>query len=279
MKLGFNGSTTGPDSGLIEDIKVASGAGFDLLELRTYKIDNYLNDGGTLEELKSKFEEYNIEPYAINALEFFTLKSSEQEKKDMIEEATKWFEIAAAINCPYLVAVPSMALNGESEAHIIKDATESLLTLSEVAEKYDVKLAFEFIGHKDFSVRTLELANTIVEKVNKKNVGLVVDTFHVYWGEMSLETIKNVDKDKVFIFHVNDAEEGIAIEELTDDYRIFPGLGVIPLKQIGEEFNAIGYDTMVSLELFNEDYYKMDPKELGEKSFEYVQKSAKMMFN
>lgn len=55
MKLGLNGSTTG-QCNIIEDIEVASQSGYDLLELRTYKINDFLNDGGKLEILKEKFE-------------------------------------------------------------------------------------------------------------------------------------------------------------------------------------------------------------------------------
>lgn len=277
MKLGLNGSTT-DQCNLIEDIEVAKASGFDLLELRTYKLDDYLNGGGTLADLNQEFEKNGIQPYAINALEFFTLKDSEDEVNEMLEETEHWCKIAAAINCPYLVAVPSMVKGDETEDEIVKDAVEMLKKLAVVGEKHQVKIAFEFIGVEGFSVRTLKLANEIAEKVDHEYVGLVVDTYHVYTGGTTIESIQEVDQEKVFIFHVNDAEKGILKHELTDDHRVFPGLGTIPLQEIGQAFKNIGYNKMISLELFRKDYWEMEGYALGKEAYKHMRETAEKMF-
>ena len=70
-----------------------------------------------------------------------------------------------------------------------------------------VGLAFEFLGQTDCSVQTLDLCNAIVEQVNRPNVGNVIDTFHFYAGNSSLEAIDRMKPEKLFIFHINDAED------------------------------------------------------------------------
>lgn len=277
MKLGLNGSTT-DQCNLLEDITVASQAGFDLLELRTYKIIDYLESGGSLEDLKKAFKANEIQPYAINALEFFTLKKSAEDTDNMLKEAKQWLEIAASINCPYLVAVPSRYIANETDEEVIEDAVNMLQRLSQLAEKYKVKIAFEFIGFDDFSVRTLKVANQIVEKVDSPYIGLVVDTYHFYIGGSSLGSVSEVNKENVFIFHINDAEKGVAKIELNEDHRVFPGIGEIPLKEIGQAFKLIGYNEMVSLELFRKDYWKMEANILGDEAFKHVQASSIEMF-
>lgn len=277
MKLGLNGSTTN-QCNLIEDMEVAKASGFDLLELRTYKIENYLNDGGSLTELKQKFEENNIQPYAINALEFFTLKESEEEMKQMLEEAEYWCEVAASINCPYLIAVPSRLTKNLDKSEIINDAVNMLKELEKIARRHHVYIAFEFIGFEDFSVRSLSLANDIIKLVNSEYIGLVVDTYHFYIGHSTLESIQEVEKEKVFVFHVNDAEAGILKNELTEDHRVFPGLGSIPLQEIGKAFQEIGYDKMISLELFRKDYWEMEKYDLGKQAYEHMRSIANKMF-
>lgn len=278
MKLGLNGSTT-DQCNLIEDIEVASQSGFDLLELRTYKINNYLNDGGSLENLRDKFIKEEVQPFAINALEFFTLKNTETEVNDMLKETEHWCKIASEINCPYLVAVPSRLVDNVKEETIIEDAVNMLLKVSDIAAKYDVKIAFEFIGFSDFSVTTLEVANEIITRVDRENVGLVIDTYHFYLGGSTLESVNVVDKKNIFIFHINDAEKGILKHELTEDHRVFPGIGMIPLKEIGQAFKAVGYNEMVSLELFRKDYWELPSEELGLQAFKYVKNSAQNMFS
>lgn len=278
MKLGLNGSTT-DQCNLIEDIEVAKTSGFDLLELRTYKIDAYLEGGGTLPDLKAAFEENGVNPYAINALEFFTLKETEAEEKQMLEEAEKWCTIAAAINCPYIVAVPSLLKGQETREEIIDDAVEGLHKLATIGKKHGVSIAFEFIGVTGFSVSTLALANEIVNRVHDEYVGLVVDTYHFHLGGSTIESVQAVDKEKIFIFHVNDAEAGFNKHELNDSHRIFPGLGTIQLESIGKAFKEIGYNEMISLELFRADYWKMDKNELGKEAYKYMKKIAERMFN
>lgn len=277
MKLGLNGSTT-DQCNLLQDIEVAKTAGFDLLELRTYKIDAYLEEGGTLPDLKAAFEENGVQPYAINALEFFTLKETGAEEKQMLEEAEKWCTIAAAINCPYIVAVPSMFEGKETNEEIVNDAVKGLHKLAAIGKKHGVYIAFEFIGVSGFSVRTLALANEIVNRVNDEYVGLVVDTYHFHLGGSTIESVQAVDKDKIFIFHVNDAEAGFEKHKLNDSHRVFPGLGTIPLESIGKAFNEIGYNKMISLELFREDYWKMDKYELGKEAYKSMEKIAEEMF-
>jgi len=276
LKLGLNGSTT-DQCHLLEDIDVAKAAGFDLLELRTYKIAQYLKDGGNLEDLRQAFNAKNVAHYAINALEFFTLKKDEKEKNEMLKEAEYWCQVAQNIGCPYLVAVPARH-NKESEAEIRKDAVKSLKQVGAIAEKYDVKIALEFIGFEDFSVRTLELANHIVTQVDRENVGIVVDTYHFYIGESTLASVKQVDEENIFIFHINDAEKGIIKQDLTEDHRVFPGIGAMPLTEIGQAFKSIGYQKMMSLELFNKDYWEMDKYELGKEAYKHVRDAADFMF-
>lgn len=277
MLIGLNGSTTNQCT-LIEDIKVTKASNFDVLELRTYKIEDYLKNGGTLSELNKIFQDNNIKPYAINALEFFTLKKTKEEEEKMLSEAEYWCKIASSINCPYIVAVPSR-FEDESPKEIKKDAIEMLTKLSDIGEKYNVKFAFEFIGFSDFSVRTLESAYDIVKEVNRENIGVLVDTYHFFIGQSTMESIEKIDTEKVFIFHVNDAEKGVNLLDLTEDHRVFPGIGSFPLKEIGQAFKKKGYNEIISLELFRKDYWEMDMYDLGKEAYKHMKKAEELMFN
>src|SRR5699024_6088857 len=232
----------------------------------------------SLEELAALYKQAGVKPYAINAIEFFSLKSSRTEKDKVLQETEYWCKIAAAIECPYIIAVPSRITEALSEDYIINDAVEMLKEMSDIALKYNVNLAFEFIGFEEFSVRTLPLAHKIVTKVDRENVGLVIDAYHFYLGESSIESIEQVEKDKLFIFHINDVEEGIPKEELTEAHRLFPGLGILPLNDMGLALNKIGYDKMVSLELFRPEYWRMEKQYLADQAYHHVKEAAESMF-
>src|SRR6478672_5769055 len=96
-------------------------------------------------------------------------------------------------------------------------------------------------GHKDCSVQKLDLADEIVQNVNRRNIGLVIDSFHFHTGGSTIRMIEALDAKRLFIFHIDDAEK-MPRERLTDAHRLLPGLGILPLKEIITSFRKIGYD-------------------------------------
>ncbi len=262
MKLSLNGATT-MRADLETDIKAASQAGFELLEIWAAKLREFLKTRTTA-DLKNLLVENNIEPYSINSIEHITFRSDEDynEIKTETEELSR---IASEIGCPYVVVVPGKLPEGASKEQIIEESVKALNELGEIAEKYGVSLAFEFLGQTDCSVQTLDLCNEIVEKVNRPNIGNVIDTFHFFAGNSTFEAIDLMKPEKLFIFHINDAEN-LPKEQLTDAHRLYPGTGILPIKEIKAHFDKIGYDKMVSIEIFRPEYWNEDPYEVARKA-------------
>jgi 2-keto-myo-inositol isomerase len=154
--------------------------------------------------------------------------------------------------------VPGKLPPGASEAEIVAESARVLNELADIAEPYGVSLAFEFLGQTDCSVQTLDLAKKIVDEVGKKSVGVVIDSFHFYAGNSSFEAVDELDPSKLFIFHINDAEN-LPKEQLTDAHRLYPGQGILPLAELKSHFDKIGYDKMASIEIFRPEYWEQDP--------------------
>jgi len=266
MKLALNGATT-MKADLATDIRAASRAGFDCLEIWAAKLRNFLESRATT-ELKDLFREQAIEPYSINSIERITFRDAEGHAA-LVAECEELCRIASEINCPYVVVVPGPLPAGASCERVIEESVRVLTEMSRVAGKYDVRLAFEFLGQKDCSVQTLDLADEIVRRTAQPNVGLVIDSFHFYAGCSSLESINELDGDRLFIFHINDAEDRPR-EELEDRHRLLPGLGILPLKEILGALRRIGYDRVTSVEIFRPEYWQRDPFELAREAREAV---------
>jgi len=94
---------------------------------------------------------------------------------------------------------------------------------------------------------------------------LVIDTFHFYAGNSTFEAIETLDPAKLFIFHINDAEN-LPKENLTDAHRLYPGTGILPIKEIKLRFDKIGYNRMASIEIFRPEYWNEDPFEVARKA-------------
>ncbi len=262
MKIALNGATT-MRANLETDIKAAASAGYDLIEIWASKLRTYL-ETNTPDDLAALLKENRLEPYSINSIEHVTFRTPE-EYEGIKAECEELSSIAGAIGCPYVVVVPGRLPEGLSEEEIVEGSVVVLHELGAIADKHGVSLAFEFLGQTDCSVQTLDLCKEIVERTDRKNIGLVIDSFHFYAGNSSFGAIDSLDPEKLFIFHINDAED-LPKEELTDAQRLYPGEGILPLKEIKSHFDGIGYDRMVSIEIFRPEYWDQDPFEVAVKA-------------
>ena len=269
MKLSFNGATT-MKADLPTDIRAAAAAGFDFVEIWAAKLRKFLQENSTA-NLKTLFAESGIKPLSINSIEHITYRDAAAYAQ-IRAECEELSSIAEAIGCPYIVVVPGkIPSGGLSSYEVIEDSVRVLRELASIGERHGVALAFEFLGQKDCSVQTLELADEIVVKVNRRNIGLVLDSFHFYTGGSTIRMIEALDPKRLFIFHINDAED-VPRQKLTDAYRLLPGLGILPLKEIIAAFRQIGFDANASVEIFRPEYWERDPFELAREAKSAVER-------
>jgi len=260
MRIALNGATT-MHADLVTDIRAASSAEYELLEIWSAKLYKYL-ESGTASELKDLLSEHELEPHSINSIEHITFRSPEDYSK-IKEECAALSSIASEIGCPYIVVVPGkLPSYGATKDQVIEESVRVLNELADISEEQGVSLAFEFLGQSDCSVQTLDLSNEIVEAVNRPVVGNVIDTFHFYAGNSTFDAIRTMRPENLFIFHINDAED-LPKESLTDAHRLYPGTGILPIREIMEHFDHIGYDRMVSVEIFRPEYWEQDPFEVA----------------
>lgn len=259
MKIALNGATT-MHADLETDIRAAGQAGYDLVELWASKLRTYLTEH-SIADLKSLLTENNVEAWSINSIEHITFRTP-ADYESVKAQCGELSAIAGELACPYIVVVPGKLPDGATKKEIIDESVSVLNELADIAEPYGVSLAFEFLGQSDCSVQTLDLCNEIVEKADRKSIGNVIDTFHFYAGNSSFDAIDSMKPEKLFIFHINDAED-LPKEQLTDAQRLYPGMGILPIRKMKEHFDKIGYDRMVSVEIFRPEYWDQDPYEVA----------------
>ena len=256
MKLALNGATT-MKADLPTDLQAAKAAGFDYVEIWAAKLRHFLREKSTT-ELKNLFAESGLKPLSINSIEHITFRESHA-YESIKHECEELSSIAAAVGCPCIVVVPGrLPKDGASRESVISESVGVLNELCDISSAHGVSLAFEFLGQTDCSVPTLELAAEIVREVKRKHLGLVIDSFHFYAGNSTLEMIEALDPSLIQIFHINDAEDRPR-DQLEDRHRLLPGLGILPLRQMLSAFRKIGYDKVASVEIFRPEYWERDP--------------------
>jgi 2-keto-myo-inositol isomerase len=264
MKIALNGATT-MRADLETDIHVAQATGFDFLEIWAAKLRTFLEHrtSGELNELLAKS---GVPPLSINSIEHVTFRDPHSFEA-IKEQCVELSRIAADINCPFIVVVPSPLPDSNlTRAEVIRESRRVLQELCDIAARHGVALAFEFLGQPDCSVATLDLAHEIVQTSDRPNLGLVIDSFHFYAGGSNVEMIEAVDPKLIYVFHINDAED-LPLEELEDRHRLLPGLGILPLREMVAAFRKIGYDEVASIEIFRPEYWERDPFELAREAW------------
>jgi 2-keto-myo-inositol isomerase len=264
MKLALNGATT-MRADLATDLQAARAAGFDYLEIWAAKLRAFLKQRST-SELKDLFTDSGLQPLSINSIEHITFRDAES-YESIKQECEELSRIAAEIDCPCIVVVPGpLPRGGASRETVITESLKVLTELCDIAAAHDVTLAFEFLGQPDCSVPTLDLAAEIVREADRKDLGLVIDSFHFYAGGSTVEMIEALDQKVIQIFHINDAED-LPRDQLEDRHRLLPGLGILPLREMVSAFRHIGYDKVASVEIFRPEYWEKDPFALARDAY------------
>ena len=239
MKLALNGATT-MKADLATDLLAAHAAGFDFVEIWAAKLRNFLKLNSAA-DLRKLFDESGLEPLSINSIEHITFRSP-ADLAAIKAECEELSSLAATLRCPYIVVVPGrLPAQAPSLEEIIDESVRVLTDLSAIAERHGVALAFEFLGQTDCSVQTLDLADEIVRRVGRPDVGLVIDSFHFYAGGSTIDMIETLEPGSLFVFHINDSEN-LPREQLQDSHRLLPGLGILPLREMLQSFKRIGYN-------------------------------------
>src|SRR5215475_9115187 len=150
MKVALNGATT-MNADLETDIRAASSAGFDYLEIWASKLRAFLKSRRT-SDLSDLFVTHSLSPYSINSIERITFRDPAGHRA-LLVECEELCRIAQAIRCPYVVVVPSPSPKDVSRSDVIRESACVLQELAGIAAEHGVGVAFEFLGQPDCSVQ------------------------------------------------------------------------------------------------------------------------------
>ena len=118
----------------------------------------------------------------------------------------------------------------------------------------------------------------VLSRADAPNLGLGIDSFHIFATKTSLEALDELDPDKIFLVQLADFmwQEIRSVEERISTartFRVFPGEGVHSeqLAEIVTRLDRLGYQGDYSFEVFNDDYQQMPPEKVAERGFRAAQ--------
>jgi sugar phosphate isomerase/epimerase len=194
------------------------------------------------------------------------LSAPEDKLPRMLDGLRRNFETAQALGVPRYVVYSG---EGSASAADFERAPQRLARYAELAKPYGVRIALEFIAGARL-IGCFRTALEMVRSVNHPNLGVCLDTFHLYGGVSKVEDILEARPGEVAHVHFHDAPSTMPRELWRDPDRLPPGEGTIPLSRITEALRAAGYQGVLSVELFGQAFQKGDPREVAHRCFRAV---------
>ena len=106
------------------------------------------------------------------------------------------------------------------------------------------------------AINTLAQANDMAEALDSKWVGVAVDVYHLWWDPaLESEIIRCGRNNNLVAFHICDWKSPTT--DMLND-RGLMGEGCIPLKKIRSWVENAGFNGFIEVEIFSNEYWKMD---------------------
>ncbi|MFF5605035.1 sugar phosphate isomerase/epimerase family protein [Streptomyces cellulosae] len=173
---------------------------------------------------------------------------------------------AASLGTDTLVLVSGGLPPGTKDLRAARERIADALTeLAPYAEDHGVKLAIEPL-HPMFAsdrcvVSTLTQALDLAERFPAHQVGVTVDTYHIWWDDTAPEAIARAGaQQRIHTFQLADWITPLPEGVLNGRGQI--GDGAIDMREWQGYVEAAGYTGAIEVELFNEDLWARDGREL-----------------
>jgi len=258
--LCLNTSTiSGQKLSLIREIEIAARAGYQAIEPWVRELDEYVRTGGTLKDIRKRASDEGLA--IANLIGFAEWIVEEPDRRTRgLEEARRNFAQAADLGCPFVAAPPFGCHDRPGPS--LDVIAERYATLLEIGRSFGVTPLLEFWGFSK-TLSTLAEASYVAMQTGDPTAKLLVDPYHLYRGGSNPQSISLLHGTSIGVVHMNDFP---AIDRLkiTDGDRVYPGDGVASLDQWVKTLKEIGYDGVLSLELFSPALWAQDAYHVAE---------------
>ena len=177
-----------------------------------------------------------------------------------VDVAKSMLEMCRAVGAKVLLVCSSTSTHATGDADAM---ARDLRKLAMLALPLGIKVAYEGLSWGR-TINEFTSAWDIVQRADAPNLGIGIDSYHIFAAKTSLDELDILDPDKIFLVQLADFmwQEVRTIEEriaTARHFRVFPGEGVhsSALANLVVRLDRIGYRGDYSFEVFNDDYQQM----------------------
>lgn len=250
-------ATVSISGNLKEKLEAIANAGFDGVEIfeqdfltfdaSPRQVGEMVRDAGLELTLFQPFRDFETMPSPHRARAF--------------ERARRKFDVMSEMGAKLMLIcsnVSPISLGG------VDRAAADFHELGDLAAERGIRVGFEalawgrhFNDHRD--------AWEVVRRADHDNVGIILDSFHTLSRGIDVNSIRTIPADKIFIVQLADAPKfDMDLLYWSRHFRNMPGEGDLPVAEFMAAVVATGYDDVISLEIFNDQFRAASPRIMAE---------------
>jgi len=251
---------------LREKLAAIAAAGFDGIEIFE---NDFLAFDGSPRDAGQLVRDHGLEIMLFQPFRDFE-GMPEPQRSRAFERAERKFDLMGELGAELMLVcsnVSPLGLGG------VDRAADDFAALGERAARHGIRIGFEALAwgrhisdHRD--------AWEVVRRADHPNVGLILDSFHTLARKLDPGSIRSIPGDRIFFVQLADAPL-IDMDLLywSRHFRNMPGEGDLDVLGFMRAVAATGYDGVVSLEVFNDQFRGGSPRTIsvdGHRSLRYL---------
>jgi len=237
-----------------EEIEVAAKAGYQGFEPWIDGILRYVEGGGSLPDLRKRLADRGLSVEGAIGFPSWVVDDDKQRAQG-VEQIKRDMDLIARLGGKRLAAPPAGGhRNPVTDLRVIAERYRVVL---EAGREAGVVPELEIWGTSPTLSRPSQATFVAMETAHP-DACLLLDAYHMYKGGFDFTGLRLLNWAAMQGFHINDYPADPPREEINDSHRVYPGDGVCPLPSLLRTMHGAGYRGMLSLELFNRDYWQKD---------------------
>jgi 4-hydroxyphenylpyruvate dioxygenase len=230
-----------------EKLEAIAAAGFKGVEIFE---NDLLGFGGSPSDIRKAVGDLGLEIVTFQPFRDFEGMPAERRAR-VFARAERKFDLMQELGCDLLLVCSNVS--PESLGGIDRAAAD-FAELGERAKTRGIRVGFEALAWGRH-INDYRDAWEVVRRADHASIGLVLDTFHTLSRKTDLKALRTIPRDRIFLVQVADAPQlDMDLLQWSRHFRNFPGQGDFPLVDFMEALHTTGYDGLLSLEVFNDQF-------------------------
>jgi 2-keto-myo-inositol isomerase len=264
----------GQDLSLDEELRIAHEAGYDAVEPWMDRLHKYSAQGKSLDDLRKRLADWGMT--VESAIGFANwIVDDDQKRARGFEDARRDMDLLAQLGGKRIAAPPAGVGRGERVEPL--RAAERYRMLLELGDQTGVTPQVEMWGGND-SIGRVSTAIQIAIESGHPKACFLGDAYHTYKGGCDFNGLRLLGPQALQVFHMNDYPADPPRETIRDEHRVFTGDGIAPLGELLRGFRDVGASPVLSLEVFNRQYWQQPALEVARTGLEKMKRSVRQAF-